>query len=118
MCDLPDGKLGPPHVSRRVDAQTGRSIYMVLQLPGGEKGERMLKQYQKPARDRAIDEGLPEVPDAAKVIARMEKDLAGLKKKVNALESRTFKLWGDKVQRDIVVAQEVDSEAAKKGRGL
>ena len=73
---------------------------MVLQLPSGKKGERQLKRMLQPAKVRAVDEGLP-IPDAATVIAKMEKDIAGLKKRVKALESRTDKLWVDKIQRDM-----------------
>ena len=74
---------------------------MPLQLPAGKKGEQQLKRILQPAKDRAMAEGLPEIPDAAKVIARAEKDIAGLKRKVKALESRTDKLWAEKVQRDM-----------------
>ena len=31
-------------------------------------------------RDRVVNEDLPEIPGAADVIARMEKDIAGLRK--------------------------------------
>ena len=81
----------------------------MLQLPGGKKGERQLRQFLKPMRDRAIEEGLPEIPGAADVMAKMEKDVAGLKKKVKALESTSKKLWADKVQRDMAMAQKADN---------
>jgi hypothetical protein len=75
---------------------------MVLQLPGGKKGEAQLKRMLKPVKDRAINEDLP---DAADVIAKIEKDIAGLKKRVKALESTSKKLWADKVERDIDVTK-------------
>lgn len=33
------------------------------------KGERQLNRMLQPLKDRAMDESLPEIPDAAKVIA-------------------------------------------------
>ncbi len=74
---------------------------MSIQLPAGKKGERQLKRMLKPVRDRAVNESLPEIPGATELIVRMEKDIAGLKKRVKTLESRSDKLWLDKVQRDM-----------------
>jgi len=54
---------------------------MPLQLPSGKKGERQLKRMLQPVKDKAIDKGFPEIPDAAEVIARMEKDIAKLKRR-------------------------------------
>lgn len=86
---------------------------MVLQLPGGKKGERQLRRILQPVKDRAIDEGLSEIPDASQVIAKLKKDIMSLKRKVKTLESRTGKLWAGRVREDIRNSQNAE---ARNGR--
>lgn len=68
-------------------------------LPAGKKSERLVKGLLKPAKKRTIEESLPEVPDAAKVIESLEKKIVKLEQRVKLLESRTGKLWAAHVNR-------------------
>lgn len=66
-----------------------------LILPGGKKGERLLKQYTKPRRDQRMNDEAP-----ADVIARLEKRIESMDKRLKALEAREAQTWADLKRRE------------------
>lgn len=74
---------------------------MSIQLPDNAKNRRAVKKLKKSAQDVAINESLPEIPDAAKVISDLQQEVAKLKKRVNGLAKTQEKLWKDKITRDM-----------------
>lgn len=68
-----------------------------MQLPANKKTERLVKGLLKPAKKRAIEESAPEIPNAAEVIEKLERKVAKLTQRVKLLESRTGKLWADRI---------------------
>lgn len=67
-----------------------------MQLPAGPRSERVVKRLLKPAKKRAIDESVSEIPDAAKVIDKLTKRVEKLEKRVKALELREEEWWASR----------------------
>ena len=65
-----------------------------LRLPGGKKGEATLKKLTKPRRDQRMNEEAP-----ADVIAKMQKQIASMDKRLKAVEAREAQTWADLKER-------------------
>lgn len=64
-----------------------------MRIKDDAQGKRELQKLLKPARDREVDESIAEIPNAAEVIAGLQKQIDTLKKQVKYLQKRTDKLW-------------------------
>jgi len=65
-----------------------------LWLPGGKKGERLLKQYTKPQRVKRMNDEAP-----AEVIAKLQKRIESMDKRLKAVEAREAETWKDLKER-------------------
>ena len=68
-------------------------LLIMMRIKDDAKGKRDLEKLLQPARDRKVDESIAEIPNAAEVIAGLQKQIDRLKKQVKYLEKRTDKLW-------------------------
>lgn len=66
---------------------------MPIHAKDEKQAARIIKGLTKPARKRAIDDTINEIPDAAKVIEKLEREIAELKKRVSGLEKPYRELW-------------------------
>lgn len=69
-----------------------------LRLPNNKKGKRTLEKLIKPAQDRKIEEET-DIPGAAEMIRKLEKQITKLSKRVKMLEAQNEKLWADYQRR-------------------
>lgn len=64
-----------------------------LRLPGGAKGERAVKRLLKNQERVQIDTDLPEIPNASKVIEKLEKRIEKVEDELKMREAQWNKLW-------------------------
>lgn len=64
-----------------------------LRLPGGAKGERAAKRLLKNQERARIDADMPEIPNASKVIEKLEKRIKKLEDELRMREAQWNKLW-------------------------
>lgn len=79
----------------------------MLEIPDTPRGRRTLKKLQEPAKNRKVKEDLADIPGALEMLEKLRKEVDGLRKRVKLVESRTEKLWAEKVRRKIKEGQDV-----------
>ena len=79
----------------------------MMQVPDNKRGRTILKRLQKPVKERKVKDDLSDIPGALEEVTKLRKEVASFKKRILLLESRTGKLWADKVQQNIKEGQDV-----------